>query len=101
MKDHHHTSRTSLGLEKSVEEWDTDWCEAVKAHVERVKRLDDGGDEDFDNDGIMNDEDEDDDRDGVIDDEDPDDDNDGIVDDEDKDDDNDGVPDSEDDQPTD
>ena len=36
----------------------------IRAHVERVKRLDDGGDEDFDNDGIMNDEDEDDDNDG-------------------------------------
>merc|ERR1711934_688345 len=87
MKDHQLKNVLEV-LEKSVEEWDTDKCEAVKAHVERVKRLDDGGDEDFDNDGIMNDEDEDDD-------------NDGIVDDEDKDDDNDGVPDSEDDQPTD
>merc|ERR1712010_342939 len=87
MKDHQLKNVLEV-LEKSVEEWDTDKCEAVKAHVERVKRLDDGGDEDFDNDGIMNDEDEDDD-------------NDGIVDDEDKDDDNDGVPDSEDDQQTD
>merc|ERR1711934_388326 len=87
MKDHQLKNVLEV-LEKSVEEWDTDKCEAVRAHVERVKRLDDGGDEDFDNDGIM-------------DDEDPDDDNDGIVDDEDKDDDNDGVPDSEDDQPTD
>merc|ERR1712152_39851 len=83
MKDHQLKNVLEV-LEKSVEEWDTDKCEAVRAHVERVKRLDDGGDEDFDNDGIMNDEDEDDD-------------NDGIVDDEDKDDDNDGVPDSEDD----
>merc|ERR1712172_176947 len=83
MKDHQLKNVLEV-LEKSVEEWDTDKCEAVRAHVERVKRLDDGGDEDFDNDGIM-------------DDEDPDDDNDGIVDDEDKDDDNDGVPDSEDD----
>merc|ERR1712010_75347 len=87
MKDHQLKNVLEV-LEKSVEEWDTDKCEAVKAHVERVKRLDDGGDEDFDNDGIMNDEDEDDD-------------NDGIVDDEDKDDDNDGVLDSEDDQLTD
>merc|ERR1712010_141722 len=87
MKDHQLKNVLEV-LEKSVEEWDTDKCEAVKAHVERVKRLDDGGDEDFDNDGIMNDEDEDDD-------------NDGVMDDEDKDDDNDGVPDSEDDQPTD
>jgi len=100
MKDHQLKNVLEV-LEKSVEEWDTDKCEAVKAHVERVKRLDAGGDEDFDNDGIMNDEDEDDDNDGVMDDEDPDDDNDGIVDDEDKDDDNDGVPDSEDDQLTD
>merc|ERR1711868_175561 len=83
MKDHQLKNVLEV-LEKSVEEWDTDKCEAVRAHVERVKRLDDGGDEDFDNDGIMNDDDEDDD-------------NDGIVDDEDKDDDNDGVPDSEDD----
>merc|ERR1712227_1164862 len=96
MKDHQLKNVLEV-LEKSVEEWDTDKCEAVRAHVERVKRLDDGGDEDFDNDGIMNDDDEDDDNDGIIDDEDPDDDNDGIVDDEDKDDDNDGVPDSEDD----
>merc|ERR1712032_17065 len=87
MKDHQLKNVLEV-LEKSVEEWDTDKCEAVKAHVERVKRLDNGGDEDFDNDGIMNDEDEDDD-------------NDGIVDDEDKDDDNDGVLDSEDDQLTD
>merc|ERR1712227_1126778 len=96
MKDHQLKNVLEV-LEKSVEEWDTDKCEAVRAHVERVKRLDDGGDGDFDNDGIMNDDDEDDDNDGIIDDEDPDDDNDGIVDDEDKDDDNDGVPDSEDD----
>merc|ERR1711934_1289618 len=87
MKDHQLKNVLEV-LEKSVEEWDTDKCEAVQAHVERVKRLDDGGDEDFDNDGIINDEDEDDDNDGVMDDEDPDDDNDGIVD-------------SEDDQPTD
>merc|ERR1711934_620205 len=87
MKDHQLKNVLEV-LEKSVEEWDTDKCEAVKAHVERVKRLDDGGDEDFDNDGIMNDEDEDDDNDGIVDDEDPDDDNDG-------------VPDSEDDQLTD
>merc|ERR1712152_47254 len=96
MKDHQLKNVLEV-LEKSVEEWDTDKCEAVRAHVERVKRLDDGGDEDFDNDGIMNDEDEDDDNDGIMDDEDPDDDNDGIVGDEDKDDDNDGFPDSEDD----
>merc|ERR1712227_986930 len=96
MKDHQLKNVLEV-LEKSVEEWDTDKCEAVRAHVERVKRLDDGGDEDFDNDGIMNNDDEDDDNDGIMDDEDPDDDNDGIVDDEDKDDDNDGVPDSEDD----
>merc|ERR1712227_969696 len=96
MKDHQLRNVLEV-LEKSVEEWDTDKCEAVRAHVERVKRLDDGGDEDFDNDGIMNNDDEDDDNDGIMDDEDPDDDNDGIVDDEDKDDDNDGVPDSEDD----
>merc|ERR1712227_848451 len=95
MKDHQLKNVLEV-LEKSVEEWDTDKCEAVRAHVERVKRLDDGGDEDFDNDGIMNDDDEDDDNDGIIDDEDPDDDNDGIVDDEDKDDDNDGIPDEED-----
>merc|ERR1711868_37572 len=83
MKDHQLKNVLEV-LEKSVEEWDTDKCEAVRAHVERVKRLDDGGDEDFDNDGIMNNDDEDDD-------------NDGIMDDEVKDDDNDGVPDSEDD----
>merc|ERR1712010_168186 len=100
MKDHQLKNVLEV-LEKSVEEWDTDKCEAVKAHVERVKRLDDGGDEDFDNDGIMNDEDEDFDNDGIMNDEDEDDDNDGIVDDEDKDDDNDGVLDSEDDQLTD
>merc|ERR1712045_530610 len=105
----------------AVEECDTDKCEAVRAHVERVKRLDHGGDEDFDNDGIMNDDDEDDDNDGVPDSEDDckyygdcdyddseegdsdddgipddvDDDNDGIPDDEDVDDDNDGIPDEE------
>merc|ERR1712172_201778 len=95
MKDHQLKNVLEV-LEKSVEEWDTDKCEAVRAHVERVKRLDDGGDNDFDNDGIMNDDDEDDDNDGIMDDEDPDDDNDGIVDDEDKDDDNDGIPDAED-----
>merc|ERR1712172_150275 len=101
MKDHQLKNVLEV-LEKSVEEWDTDKCEAVRAHVERVKRLDDGGDNDFDNDGIMNDDDEDDDNDGIMDDEDPDDDNDGIVDDEDKDDDyyddtdNDGIPDDED-----
>merc|ERR1712227_610335 len=82
MKDHQLKNVLEV-LEKSVEEWDTDKCEAVRAHVERVKRLDDGGDEDFDNGGIMNEDDEDDDNDGIIDDEDPDDDNDGIVDDED------------------
>merc|ERR1712010_418111 len=73
MKDHQLKNVLEV-LEKSVEEWDTDKCEAVKAHVERVKRLDAGGDEDFDNDGIMNDEDEDDDNDGIVDDEDKDDD---------------------------
>merc|ERR1711868_61252 len=82
MKDHQLKNVLEV-LEKSVEEWDTDKCEAVRAHVERVKRLDDGGDEDFDNDGIMNDDDEDDDNDGIIDDEDPDDDNDGVPDSED------------------
>merc|ERR1711868_339412 len=82
MKDHQLRNVLEV-LEKSVEEWDTDKCEAVRAHVERVKRLDDGGDEDFDNDGIMNNDDEDDDNDGIMDDEDPDDDNDGIPDSED------------------
>merc|ERR1712176_1556426 len=82
MKDHQLKNVLEV-LEKSVEEWDTDKCEAVRAHVERVKRLDDGGDEDFDNDGIMNDEDEDDGNDGIMDDEDPDDDNDGVPDSED------------------
>merc|ERR1712227_469191 len=100
MKDHQLKNVLEV-LEKSVEEWDTDKCEAVRAHVERVKRLDDGGDEDFDNDGIMNDDDEDDDNDGIIDDEDPDDDNDGIPDEDDNDEDyydtdNDGIPDDED-----
>merc|ERR1712010_278036 len=120
MKDHQLKNVLEV-LEKSVEEWDTDKCEAVKAHVERVKRLDDGGDEDFDNDGIMNDEDKDDDNDGVLDSEDDqltdceyygdcdydgesmdsevgelDSDNDGIPDDVDADDDNDGIPDKED-----
>jgi len=73
MKDHQLKNVLEV-LEKSVEEWDTDKCEAVKAHVERVKRLDAGGDEDFDNDGVMDDEDPDDDNDGIIDDEDKDDD---------------------------
>merc|ERR1712227_1092355 len=82
MKDHQLKNVLEV-LEKSVEEWDTDKCEAVRAHVERVKRLDDGGDKDFDNDGIMNDDDEDDDNDGIMDDEDPDDDNDGVPDSED------------------
>merc|ERR1712010_438003 len=120
MKDHQLKNVLEV-LEKSVEEGDTDKCEAVRAHVERVKRLDDGGDEDFDNDGIMNDEDKDDDNDGVPDSEDDqltdceyygdcdydgesmdsevgelDSDNDGIPDDVDADDDNDGIPDEED-----
>merc|ERR1712032_1578500 len=120
MKDHQLKNVLEV-LEKSVEEWDTDKCEAVKAHVERVKRLDDGGDEDFDNDGIVDDEDKDDDNDGVLDSEDDqltdceyygdcdydgenmdseegelDSDNDGIPDDVDADDDNDGIPDEED-----
>merc|ERR1719500_1890825 len=120
MKDHQLKNVLEV-LEKSVEEWDTDKCEAVKAHVERVKRLDDGGDEDFDNDGIVDDEDKDDDNDGVPDSEDDqqtdceyygdceydgesmdseegdlDSDNDGTPDDVDADDDNDGIPDEED-----
>ena len=86
-------------LEKSVEEWDTDKCEAVKAHVERMKYLQErGGNVDFDNDGIINVMDNDDDNDGIEDDEDPDDDNDGILDGEDYDDDNDGIPDNTDDE---
>merc|ERR1712110_64456 len=97
MKDHQLRNVLEV-LEKSVEEWDTDKCEAVKAHVERVKELQEGGDDDFDNDGIINDLDYDDDNDGIEDDEDEDDDNDGIIDTEDKDDDNDGVPDREDNQ---
>jgi len=97
MKDHQLRNVLEV-LEKSVEEWDTDKCEAVKAHVERVKELQEGGDDDFDNDGIINDLDYDDDNDGIEDDEDEDDDNDGIIDAEDKDDDNDGVPDREDNQ---
>merc|ERR1712110_858556 len=120
MKDHQLRNVLEV-LEKSVEEWDTDKCEAVKAHVERVKELQEGGDDDFDNDGIINDLDYDDDNDGIEDDEDDndgvpdrednqyeeedsyygipndeDDDNDGIPDDEDVDDDNDGIPDDED-----
>merc|ERR1712227_1059192 len=99
MKDHQLRNVLEV-LEKSVEEWDTDKCEAVRAHVERVKRLDDGGDEDFDNDGIMNNDDEDDDNDGIMDDEDSeegeDSDDDGVPDDVDDDDDNDGIPDEED-----
>merc|ERR1711868_300323 len=109
MKDHQLKNVLEV-LEKSVEEWDTDKCEAVRAHVERVKRLDDGGDGDFDNDGIMNDDDEDDDNDGVPDSEDDcdyygdceydgseegDSDDDGVPDDVDDDDDNDGIPDEE------
>merc|ERR1712223_1113189 len=54
----------------------------------------DGNPEDFDGDGIEDDEDEDDDNDGINDDEDPDDDNDGIHDSVDSDDDNDGISDS-------
>jgi len=42
-----------------------------------VKELQEGGDDDFDNDGIINDLDYDDDNDGIEDDEDEDDDNDG------------------------
>merc|ERR1712110_1219518 len=107
MKDHQLRNVLEV-LEKSVEEWDTDKCEAVKAHVERVKELQEGGDDDFDNDGIINDLDYDDDNDGIEDDED---DNDGVPDREDnqyeeedsyygipndEDDDNDGIPDDED-----
>merc|ERR1712184_183309 len=107
MKDHQLRNVLEV-LEKSVEEWDTDKCEAVKAHVERVKELQEGGDDDFDNDGIINDLDYDDDNDGI---EDNDDDNDGVPDREDnqyeeedsydgipndEDDDNDGIPDDED-----
>merc|ERR1712110_955315 len=110
MKDHQLRNVLEV-LEKSVEEWDTDKCEAVKAHVERVKELQEGGDDDFDNDGIINDLDYDDDNDGIEDDEDEDDDNDGVPDREDnqyeeedsyygipndEDDDNDGIPDDED-----
>jgi len=112
MKDHQLKNVLEV-LEKSVEEWDTDKCEAVRAHVERVKRLDDGGDsdddgvpddvdDDDDNDGIPDAEDGDDDNDGIPDEDDNDDDyyddtdNDGIPDDEDNDDDNDGIPDEED-----
>merc|ERR1711911_523034 len=110
MKDHQLRNVLEV-LEKSVEEWDTDKCEAVKAHVERVKELQEGGDDDFDNDGIINDLDYDDDNDGIIDAEDEDDDNDGVPDREDnqyeeegsydgipndEDDDNDGIPDDED-----
>jgi len=95
MKDHQLRNVLEV-LEKSVEEWDTEKCEAVRAHVERVKALQESDDEDFDNDGIINDLDYDDDNDGIEDDEDEDDDNDGIMDGEDEDDDNDGVPDRED-----
>merc|ERR1712227_557171 len=106
MKDHQLKNVLEV-LEKSVEEWDTDKCEAVRAHVERVKRLDDGVDDedkDDDNDGVPDSEDdckyygdcdyddseegEDSDDDGVPDDVDDDDDNDGIPDEEDGDDDN-------------
>jgi len=97
MKDHQLRNVLEV-LEKSVEEWDTDKCEAVKAHVERVRELQVDGDDDFDNDGIINDLDYDDDNDGIEDDEDEDDDNDGINDVEDEDDDNDGVTDREDNQ---
>jgi len=95
MKDHQLRNVLEV-LEKSVEEWDTEKCEAVRAHVERVKALQESDDEDFDDDGIINDLDYDDDNDGIEDDEDEDDDNDGIMDGDDEDDDNDGVPDSED-----
>merc|ERR1712227_660161 len=97
MKDHQLRNVLEV-LEKSVEEWDTDKCEAVRAHVERVKRVDD----DDDNDGIPDEEDGDDDNDGIPDEDDNDDDyyddtdNDGIPDDEDNDDGNDGIPDEED-----
>merc|ERR1712152_18192 len=58
MKDHQLKNVLEV-LEKSVEEWDTDKCEAVRAHVERVKRLDDGvDDEDDDNDGVPDSEDD-------------------------------------------
>ena len=79
MKDHQLRNVLEV-LEKSVEEWDTDKCEAVKwvfiekwkssknsecrAHVERVRELQEDGDDDFDNDGIINDLDYDDDNDG-------------------------------------
>jgi len=95
MKDHQLRNVLEV-LEKSVEEWDTEKCEAVRAHVERVKALQESDDEDFDDDGIINDLDYDDDNDGIEDDEDEDDDNDGIMDGDDEDDDNDGVPDIED-----
>merc|ERR1712227_129542 len=83
MKDHQLRNVLEV-LEKSVEEWDTDKCEAVRAHVERVKRVDD----DDDNDGIPDEEDGDDDNDGIPDEDDNDDDyyvdtdNDGIPDEE-------------------
>jgi len=112
-----------LVMEQSVEEWDTQKCPAIKAHIDRVRGIDneetdeenkvdeaikeqfDGGDDeenavnpdnDLDNDGINNEEDNDDDNDGLSDDVDTDDDNDGIVDEEDSDDDNDGIVDEED-----
>merc|ERR1712117_303009 len=80
-------------LEKSVEEWDTNKCPAVKAHLERMKREKgvEGEEDDFDNDGIPDDQDGDDDNDGIPDDQDEDDDNDGIPDDQDDDDDGDGL----------
>jgi len=112
-----------LVMEQSVEEWDTQKCPAIKAHIDRVRGIDngetdeenkvdeaikeplDGGDDeenavdsdnDLDNDGINNEEDNDDDNDGLSDDVDTDDDNDGIIDEEDSDDDNDGIVDEED-----
>jgi len=112
-----------LVMEQSVEEWDTQKCPAIKAHIDRVRGIDneetdeenkvdkaikeqlDGGDDeenavdsdnDLDNDGINNEEDNDDDNDGLSDDVDTDDDNDGIIDEEDNDDDNDGIVDEED-----
>merc|ERR1711997_680087 len=105
MKDHQLKNVLEV-LEKSVEEWDTEKCPAVMAHVERVKGSEDNEDDD-DNDGIPDEEDDDDDNDGIPDteedgdegedeedDEDTDDDNDGIPDEMDDDDDNDGISDS-------
>jgi len=78
MKDHQLKNVLEV-LEKSVEEWDTEKCPAVMAHVERVKGSEDNED-DEDNDGIPDEDDNDDDNDGIPDEEDDDDDNDGIPD---------------------